>query len=304
MISNVFFSIVQTFIVFGFGALAFRWKMIQEEDMRRMTRLTLDLFFPLLTFATITHNFDVERWNELWQLPLIGLGLMLCGGLAGLGLKRFMWHGTPERLRTFHHICAINNYVFLPLIVLQCISERYAAMVLVMNVGSTIGFWTVGIFTLTGIKSFSETLRSIFSINLVAVAAALAVAFTGLTVPAPLDAAITSVGNLSVPFMLILVGAALYQCAGKIMEHRIDLLYLTVIRLLVLPVIMALLLKLLPVSRDVYVVSLVVAAMPAASSSVLVAGQYGGSRNFAGQVIVVTTLLSLGSIPLILWLFM
>jgi predicted permease len=40
--------------------------------------------------------------------------------------------------------------------------------------------------------------------------------------------------------------------------------------------------------------------MPAASSSVVIAKEYGGSEDFAGATIVLTTLLSLASIPLLL----
>ena len=43
--------------------------------------------------------------------------------------------------------------------------------------------------------------------------------------------------------------------------------------------------------------------MPAASSSVLVARQYGGDYEFAGQAIIVTTILSLATIPLLMRLF-
>ncbi len=303
MVLNVFLSILKTFLVFGLGAAVLRLKILHEDDLKRLTRLALDIFFPFLTFHSITRDFTPERFNELWQLPLIGFGLMVAGGLAGIPLKRLMRHGTPERLKTFHHICAINNYVFLPVIVLGSIQSSYVSMVLVMNVGSTIGFWTIGIFTLTGLQGWRKTLASIFSINLVAVAAAVLVASLQIPVPVFVAEAVEMVGGMAVPFMLILVGAALWLCLKDILSHHFDLIYISVVRLLILPLILGVALKLLPLSADVYRVSLVVAAMPAASSSVLVAGQYGGSRSFAGQVIVITTLLSLGTIPLILWIF-
>ena len=160
MMYKVFLSIVETFIAFGFGALAWRLRMIKSSDLGRLTRLTLDMFFPMLTFSTITRNFDPSQLNELWVMPLLGIAIMAVGALAGWYLKRFLRWRTPGRLGTFHHICAINNYVFLPIIILQNnYSERHVALLLLMNVGSTVGFWTIGVMTFTGGGSVGQALR-------------------------------------------------------------------------------------------------------------------------------------------------
>ncbi|MGE4564276.1 MAG: AEC family transporter [Victivallaceae bacterium] len=302
MMFIVFMAVLETFIIFGFGAFAWKKGMLLPGDLDRLSRLTLDFFFPMLTFTTITRNFNRDQLDELWLMPLLGFGLMAFGMVAGLFFKRLMRNRTPERERTFHHICTINNYVFLPLIVLQNIgNERHVALLLIMNVGSTVGFWTLGVMTLTGGGGgIGKSIRSIWSINLLAVIAALAVAFCGIPVPAVLDRAMSAMGMMSVPFMLLLIGVALTQNYRSILHHKIDIGYLAIIRLAVIPVLFGLFLKLLPLDADIFLVLLVVVLMPAASSSVLVARRYGGSDEFAAQAIIVTTLLSLISIPLLM----
>ncbi len=302
MMLKVFMAVLETFIVFGFGAFAWKKGFLLPGDLDRLSRLTLDFFFPMLTFTTITRNFNRDQLDELWLMPLLGFGLMAFGMVAGLFFKRFMRHRTPERERTFHHICTINNYVFLPLIVLQNIgNDRHVALLLIMNVGSTVGFWTLGVMTLTGGGGgIGQSIKSIWSINLMAVIAALAVAFCNIPVPAVLDRAMSSMGAMSVPFMLLLIGVALTQNYRSILHHKIDIGYLAIVRLAVIPVLFGLFLKLLPLDADILLVLLVVVLMPAASSSVLVARRYGGSDEFAAQAIIVTTLLSLLSIPLLM----
>ena len=61
---------------------------------------------------------------------------------------------------------------------------------------------------------------------------------------------------------------------------------------------------LLPLPEEVCQVTAVVALMPAASSSVLVAKRYGGDPDFAGRAIILTTLFSLGTIPLLMGIFL
>ncbi len=304
MMYKVFVSIVETFIAFGFGALAWRLRMIRSVDLGRLTRLTLDMFFPMLTFSTITRNFNPAQLNELWVMPLLGILIMGFGALVGWYLKRFMRDRTPERLGTFHHICAINNYVFLPIIILQNnYSERHVALLLLMNVGSTVGFWTVGVMTFTGGGSAGQALRSIFSINIVAVAAALLVCFLGIPVPEPLAYTLKYLGDVTVPLMLVVIGVALVSCFRRLFDHWFDMAYLSLARLVVIPVLLLLLLRLLPLEPDAFQTAAVVALMPAASSSVLIARKYGGDHEFAGQAIIVTTVLSLVTIPLLMRVF-
>ena len=210
MMYQVFLSILETFIVFGVGAIAWKLKMIETGDLDKLSRLTLDLFFPMLTFSTITRTFDPDRLSELWVMPLLGIAIMLFGAGAGWIFKRFMKSRGHGREGTFHHICAINNYVFLPIIVLQNIyGERHVALLLLMNVGSTIGFWTIGVATFTGGGSWKQTLKSIFSINIAAVVAALLVSFLGIPVPEALDYMFKYLGDITVPLMLPFVGVGL-----------------------------------------------------------------------------------------------
>ena len=304
MIYDVFVAILETFLIFGFGAWL-RWKGILREEMQdNLNRLALDFFFPLLTFATITGTFRADDWGNMLILPAAGVVMIAIGAALGFVFRSWLWCRTPERVRTFHHICAVNNYVFLPLIVLEHIgTERHIALLLVMNIGSTIGFWTFGIMTLNGKQSLRDTLRGIWSVNLAAVFVALF--FAALQIPgyAPLAQAIRRIGDLTVPFMLLLIGGSLLQCRGEFFLHKRDIAVVSLVRLVILPAIFAVLLWGIPLDADVKLVLLVVALMPMSCSSVLVVRRYGGSEGFAGQGVIVTTILSLMTIPLLVWAF-
>ena len=308
MIYQVFLSVLETFIIFGVGALVWRLKWVEPADLNKLTHVTLDVFFPLLTFVTVFRNFDPARLNEFWIMPLLGLGIMVLGWVAGLPFRGLLRDPGRGRRGTFVHLCAINNYLFLPLIVIDNLwGDRELALLLILSVGSTIGFWTIGILAFGGKneEKFSRTvLRILLSPNVLAVAAALLAALSPVKLPGmiadSLLAAMDSLGGVAVPFMLVLVGVALAQFAKRMGHGLFDLALISVLRLLLLPLLTILLLWLLPLPPEMYKVAVVVAIMPAASSSVLVARQSGGSEEFAGQVIFWTTILSLGTLPLLL----
>ncbi len=304
IIEKVFYSITETFLALGFGALLFKKNYISAGEMSRLSTLSLDVFFPILTFSTIVKSFSVDNWQEAVLMPVLGFVLMALGALLGYMLLWGLRNSSTARQRTFHHLCAINNYVLLPLIVVGNLwGERHVALLLLMNVGSTIGFWTIGIITFTGIEEGLKKWRNILSWNIYAVLLAVGWVLTGWKMPLVLTETTTLLGCLAVPFMLILSGAALMQTVNGLLKNPFDAIYFAVIRLFLLPLVIIMLLKLLPLPPEVYQVVFVVALMPAAVSSVLVAREYGGSAEFTGQAIMITTFLSLLTIPLMIaWL--
>ena len=304
---KVFLAILETFVMFGLGAWLFHRKWLTEEASKSFSKVVLDVFFPFLTFATITTQFKKEDFSELWIMPVAGFMLMFVSFFFGWGLKYCMKVKTKERMGTFHHICAINNYVFLPIIVLENIypASRHVALLLIMNVGSTIGLWTVGIIAFQGQINFKKVFQTFYSINVIAVVIALAWLFSPIPIPQLLKSVSLKLGNMAVPMMLIIIGGALYRCAGKMFEHKFDLFLISVVRLVLIPVIIILMLKFIvlrffPIPQDMAEVLMIVVLMPAASSSVVFAKEYGGAEDFAGAAIVATTLLSLATIPLLL----
>ncbi len=305
MIIKVALAILETFIIFGIGAWIFYKKILDEDMLKKITKMTLDVFFPLLTFYTIAKDFDKDKISELWIMPVAGCLIMFASFFIGKLAKTFMRNKELGREGTFHHICTINNYVFLPIIVLENIyGLKHVALLLLMNVGSTVGLWTVGVIAFQGKTTFKKSMQSIFSINIFAVIVAIVWAASPVPIPEILLNISGKLGAMSVPLMLILVGGALYQCANNLAKNQIDLWYISILRLVIIPAILVVILKWLPLPKEIFEVLFIVALMPAASSSVLFAKQFNGSAEFAGQVILVTTILSLLTIPIMMKIFL
>jgi malate permease and related proteins len=304
MLVKIIYAIIEMFCMFGVGALAMRLKFIEKEDLSKLGRLVIDIMFPMLAFSSITSKFDPSQLNELWLLPVFGFALMFSGGILGFAFRYGMRNRKDERMITFHHFCAINNYVFLPLIILQSLwGDKYVALLLIMNIGSTLGFWTVGVGILSG-GCIKRTLKNIFSINLLAVMLALAFCFLKIPVPELAANVFSKIGGAAVPLMLIVIGAAIWNSAHHLLKNKWDIIYLSLVRLIIIPLILVCILKLLPLPLEVFRVVFVVSIMPVSSSAVVFMRRFGGNPDLAAQAAVVTTLLSILTIPLMTYLFL
>ena len=302
LIIKILFGIIKTFCFFGIGALALRLKIFNRTEAVHFSRFVIDIMTPFLTFYSVVKNFSRQDGAAFWQLPLLGFGIMFFGLLCGYGLQYGMKNKTPRRMATFVHLSAVNNYLFLPLILLDSLyGMKAVAYLFLMSVGSTVGFWTCGIFALAG-TDWKLALKNLCSTNIAAVIAAIAFVLLEIRVPDGIMDLFYEIGKGSIPLSLMLTGCVIFSVGVRLTAFRFDAVYMLAARLVILPALTVFLLKLLPVAPPLMNVATVVALMPASCASALIVKQYGGSTDFAGQSIVFTTVCSILTIPLFMYL--
>ncbi len=298
----IIMAILQIFGVLFIGWLARYKNYIHENEINRWSRFVIDFLFPLFTFNYIANEFESNRFGELWPLPFIGFGLMAFGAMAGYFLKKGVRNKDSSFVKTFHHFCAVNNYGFLPIIIVGSIlGEKAIARLLFLNLGSSIGYWTIGV-ALLGEPDIKKTIKKILTPNLIAIFIALFFALSGLNIYIPTLVFKISkfTGAAAIPCMLILAGATIYPFPA--LTDKIDVMYLCLVRLTLLPIITIACIYFLPVNSDVKVIASIVALMPTSVSSTVITRRYGGSPIFAAQAAVATTIVSIITVPFGIWL--
>lgn len=299
---EVILAVVEIFGVFGVGFVARHLGYINEKDIERWGAFIVDMLFPLLIFHAVIAGFEPGKLGELWPLPVIGIGMMALGALIGYPARLLLRSREPEVRRTFHHFCAMNNFGFLPIIICYNLwGDTGLANLFLFNLGSQIGYWTIGTMLL-GQSELRGALKAAFTPPTVALFVALFFCFTGARemLPEVVQRIAKNAGSAAIPAQLCVIGATLYPLP-KIL-HRQDLALLTLMRLVLIPAALCWIVLALPLSLDVTRVSLVVALMPVAVGTVILARRYGGCSDFAAQAAVVTTVVSMVTIPVGMWL--
>ena len=302
MTTIIILAIAEIFGMFAIGWLARHLKYIGETEINRWSHFLIDFLFPLLVFHSIIKDFETDRLSELWVLPFLGLGVMTFGALCGFVLRRALKSSSKNLIKTFHHCCAINNCGYLPiLIVMKLWGTAGLANLFFFNLGSNIAYWTIGI-GLLGESNIRSTAKNLLTPSLIALFLALVLSLTKLNLFIPNIALriCGSAGSASIPISLILIGASMYPFPS--IRDKRDLMYLTFVRLVLLPALMIFLIWLLPVSADIKNIAFIVTLMPTAMSSMLLTRRFGGDSDFAARAAIITTTVSIVTIPLGLWL--
>ena len=100
---------------------------------------------------------------------------------------------------------------------------------------------------------------------------------------------------------MMIIGTMLVGISWKALFEP-SIFYLTFIRLIFLPLIALVLMRIMRFDPLLTGVSLILTGMPAGSTSALLAAKYGADEDYASRCIITTTIISLITIPLLMLL--
>lgn len=110
-----------------------------------------------------------------------------------------------------------------------------------------------------------------------------------------------SIGDLTSPIAMLIIGASLAEMPLREVFNKWRVYVLAAFKMIVLPVLTWLLLR--GVMRDgrLFAALIVMLAMPSATNATIMSYQFGGDEKLASAGVFVTTLLSVATIPLVMY---
>ncbi len=298
-------AVAPVFLVILAGFAIRRAGWLTEEADGSMMRVVVNLLFPCLILDNILGNPAVEQLGNVILAPIVGAGTTLLGfGLCWFAAPVFGVRN-PVARRTFAFTVGLYNYGYIPLPLIQKLfPPPTVGILLVHNVGVETALWTAGLALISGGVAGGEKSRwrRILNVPTVAILTALTLHFLGARwwMPGVALSAVHGIGAAAIPMGLILTGATFCDQVRFLSwkNSAADSIGAALLRLGVLPACMLALARWLPCPIELRHVMVIQAAMPCAVVPVLLAKHYGGEPALALRIILVTSLLSLLTIPL------
>ena len=132
---------------------------------------------------------------------------------------------------------------------------------------------------------------------MIAVYAGMLAYFLRIRLPAQVLGAVTYVGNMNTPMGMFVAGTALAEAHPLAALKKWRVYVVCAAKLLAMPLLSILMMMLLRPSEAVYYTVVAAAASPAATTCTMMAMRYDRNYHYASELYVVTTLLSILSIP-------
>lgn len=301
-------KIVAMFLVMMAGWLARRRGWFTDQAANASGRFVIDIAFPALTFSQMLKTVDSGTLRASVPLLLTAIGLLAFTYFAAYAAS-FL---APRAHRpSFTFLGGMPNWIFLPLaIVPSVVGDAGVRVVLLFNIPAQVFMWTVGVWVLRGgfrgAHSFQHLLTNPGLLATLAgiLIAVLVPGVNEIRAPAwdSLRTALEMLGALTVPLSLVVTGAQLgaMRITGGWTRELGALLG---IRLIAAPLLsFAAIRAFAPLDDAAARVVMIIAAMPIGVSCAMFIERFGGDRELAARSIALSTLFSLLTLPLLLWI--
>lgn len=283
MIQQVLSTLVEVIVPLAIpvtaGALLARYKNLDTKPL-----LTLYLYFltPAIILDTLA-NAEIS-FGDVYQTIAFALLNLLFLWLVSVVLGRLLKLAPPEAagLTLISTFTNSVNYG-LPLVLLafgQLGLDKASVYVIVqMVIVNTIGVY----FAARSQFNVKSAVKSVFALPAVyAALLALLLRALGLQLPQELASGVSMVAGAYSPVVLAILGAQMVRVQAGHTERNVQLAFWTglSVRLLLSPLIALLVLLLLNISGTLFSVLLVLASMPVAVNSVVLAERFGSSPHW------------------------
>lgn len=286
---------LQIFLLVAIGYLLSKLGMLVLVTRKQLTDLVIYVILP----CNIVESFQVDLTHDL----LISAGIVLVLGFAAQGLyallNLFLYRRFDARRQInlkYGTICSNAGFMGLPLSlsIFGPTGLMYASVALLPI---RLFMWSAGLslYTSTTKKQVLKTLATHPCI--IAVFVGFALMLSGLQLPAFLNDTIDSLGNCCTALSMVVIGAILSDVDPRtVLEPAV--LYYVVIRLIAIPAFLFGVLWLLKVDALVTGIIVILSAMPAGSTTAMLAQKYDQDPEFASKMVFLSTLASLVTLPL------
>ena len=159
--------------------------------------------------------------------------------------------------------------------------------------------WTHGIYLYTQDRKSLSLKKILINPGVIGVVIGLALFFARIRLPGVLYTAVDYMAGLNTPLAMLLLGVFLADVNFSTALKNGRLYLVSFVRLVLVPVIGILLLKLPFVGAAVAVAVLIPAACPSATAAALFAAKYDLDAGYASEIVALNTLMSIVTIPLI-----
>lgn len=315
-------QMLKLFLILCLGAILARIDLLDVHTKQKLTKLLLYVTTPLMMIDAF---YQRMKTVELQEQADTGSGV----SVGMLFLYSFLFYiilillsavlvfgtGTPKKDRRLYLFMTIfGNVGFMGFPVVEAVygSEGlfYAA---ILNSVFNILVYTFGVVLMGGASakegsSLSETLCGIPWKKLLLTPAVLCTA-VGVVIfvfriplPSVISETCGTLGDLTSPLAMLVVGANLSGMKASQMLTNMRMNIYVLLRQIALPLLFWVIIRPVVQHEVLAPTLLLLSCMPVANTTALFATEYGSDEQLASQGIFLTTLFSLVSFPLIIWI--
>jgi hypothetical protein len=286
---------IMLFLIMILGVLLRKKEILPREAKGIITNLVIDVTLPASIIKSFQTEFDMEVLKGC--LAVVVVAVLIQFGTYILGM--FLYPGFPDarkKVLQYATICSNAGVLGNPIAegIFGSLGLLYASIYVIPQ---RIFMWSVGLTYFTKAPDRKTLLKKVATHPcILAVAIGLVLMIGQIELPAFLTLTIKNVAGGNTFLAMLLIGLILSEVSVKALVEK-ETLYYSFVRLVLIPFLVMAGCRLMHLDSLVTGVCVVLSGMPAASVTAAMATKYEKDEIFATKCVVLSTLLSMVTVP-------
>lgn len=270
--------------------------ILTDAGQKTLSNLVINIVLPCNIIESFLGDYDIsESFLKTCIIALlISAGIQVFSTFIG----KYVFGKFPTKKRNifcYGLIVSNSSYIGIPVVdaIYGNLGVLYTSL---FQIPVRLTMWTAGLALFTDVNKKDAYKKLIKHPCIIAIFIGVALMLLPVSLPTFIDNTLNSISKCTTPLSMIAIGA---MFADSKLKQLLDpsILYYCLIRLIAYPLLVLGMLKLLQIDALLTGVTTLLTAMPMAGTTAILADKYDYEPEFASQVIFVSTLLSIVTLP-------
>lgn len=293
--------LIPLYLIAIIGFSARKLNVFHSYTNQVISQLMLYITLPALILFSLNTTLSAEMLSSFAWLLAMSIFILSISVFVAFWLKRKARLPVQQK-SVYESLIIFGNQGFIGFAIIYLLmAEQGIIYLTIFNICYLILIWTYGIYIFTRSERNVNWKLLFFNPGIVSTVIGVLMMIFPFTWPTSLLSTFESVGKMTIPLSMLLIGSLLADIPWKEFRHYIKNGYLwvaTAFRLLILPLTLLIFLC-FRIPYPLLIVAVLTSAMPSASTTSVYAQKFGGDASFASFGVLMTTLLCIFTLPLL-----
>lgn len=296
----VFQTMLKLFLLLVLGFVLFKCHIFDEYTNKKISALIVNVASPMLIISSIA---GVEGSNKSIVFLMIGAGILMYIGFIILGKIINRLFPFPKKDWPVYEcmvVFANTGFMGYP-VLLDVFGQEAVFYASLIHMAFNFFVYTYAIMCLTkgDDSEFKLNFKQLLTPGIILIFVGIFIYLFDIQLPSVLMDTINSVGSLTAPLSMMMIGSSLavYPIKDSFTNWRSYVF--AFVRLMIVPFVTMIMCRLLHIDAYYANITIITNAMPVGSMVLMLATQYNANVKIVTRNIVVSTLLSVITIPIV-----
>ncbi len=298
-VTIVFNQMLVLFLLMLTGYYSLKKSILNQEASKKISSLIVNITNPAFIISGVITDNRIGGIKELITVVFISVGMYI--GLIVIAeiLPRLLRIEQSNR-GLYKAMIVFSNIGFMGFPIISAIFGREvllygAVFILPYNILA----YTYGINVISNSENKTFNVKNIINPGVIACVIAIFIFILNIKLPSFAINTINSIAGLTTPLSMIVIGISLGTLSFKDLFTDIKLYIFSFIKLIIIPIISFFILKFVSDDNVIIGTTIIMLSTPIGSMTAMLATEYNGNSKLASKAIIVTTIISVITIPLV-----